>query len=249
MHYKDKELLLQLSRTMTDNEIGNMFGCDASTIRYWRIKFFIPKSMYKVPYRKYTINHDFFANIDTAEKAYVLGFISADGYIHKNYISIAIQCRDEHILLDMRNFLGSNAPIGKKARTSGYSVGGILSVINFCSTKLVSDIVKIGVTPNKSLSLLYPIIPSNIESHYIRGLFDGDGHIGHRQFSLTGTDSIVSGVQESIFRNTGCALTKGICNHFPRLVGSRRSECALRWMYNGSTIHLHRKYETYKQYW
>jgi hypothetical protein len=32
--------------------------------------------------QKYKINEDFFQEIDTEEKAYWLGFLYADGYIH-----------------------------------------------------------------------------------------------------------------------------------------------------------------------
>ena len=35
--------------------------------------------------RKYNVNHDFFESINTEERAYWLGFISADGCISERY--------------------------------------------------------------------------------------------------------------------------------------------------------------------
>ena len=41
----------------------------------------------KINSRKYSFNENYFKNIDTAEKAYWLGFIAADGYVqtHNSY--------------------------------------------------------------------------------------------------------------------------------------------------------------------
>lgn len=41
-------------------------------------------------------DHKFFDIIDTEEKAYWLGFICADGYIHKNFIGIDINRGNYH---------------------------------------------------------------------------------------------------------------------------------------------------------
>lgn len=42
-------------------------------------------------------------------------------------------------------------------------------------SKLRNDIIKNGVTPNKSKELSLPNLPDNLMKHYIRGYFDGNG--------------------------------------------------------------------------
>jgi predicted DNA-binding protein YlxM (UPF0122 family) len=53
---------------------------------------------------RYTLNENYFDNIDTQEKAYILGFIYADGFVggieHNN---IVISVNDKQILDDIAN--------------------------------------------------------------------------------------------------------------------------------------------------
>jgi len=39
------------------------------------------------------------------------------------------------------------------------------------------DLSKLGFTPNKSKKLVYPEIPQQCFQHFVRGYFDGDGHV------------------------------------------------------------------------
>lgn len=62
-------------------KIGKMFGKHYSTVRNILINNGVKLRSNKINSRKYTINENYFKNIDTEEKAYWLGFIYADGYI------------------------------------------------------------------------------------------------------------------------------------------------------------------------
>src|SRR5690606_3697907 len=57
--------------------------------------------------RRYPINHDFFDEIDTEEKAYFLGFMMADGSVDKRggSFKIVIHKQDEHILEEFRDLI------------------------------------------------------------------------------------------------------------------------------------------------
>ena len=50
--------------------------------------------------RKYSLNKEYFKSIDTQEKAYILGFLYADGYNQetKNQIRLTLQKQDKDIL-------------------------------------------------------------------------------------------------------------------------------------------------------
>lgn len=49
--------------------------------------------------------------------------------------------------------------------------------IKIANKKIISDLSKIGLVPNKSLSLDFPDIPSDYARHFIRGCWDGDGSV------------------------------------------------------------------------
>ncbi len=251
MHYRNPNDLRALLRDANDTQIARMLGVTDRTIRNWRHKFGIEPS--SVPNRgsaKYTLNRSFFRTIDTPEKAYILGFIAADGYIHQNgkSLSIAITESDIDHLYAIRDAIGCNNEIHVKTRSSGHQ-GSRMAVLNLCGVELVRDLATLGILPNKSSHLCFPSIPSNLESHLIRGLYDGDGHVSDRQFYLIGTTDLLSGVQSSIRLHTGYFLSTRVTNGMSRLVGYRRDSAVLAWIYDDATIALKRRYETYKKFW
>lgn len=245
----DRKILENLSKKYSDNEIAKIFNVTGRTICNHR-KFHNIPSLYRLKrYRLYSINHDFFHNIDSKEKAYILGFATADGYVDKKgkTLTIAIQKKDTHILKEIRKLMNSNAPIRTKKK-SGYG-NKDLSVIHFCSKVMVKSLTKFGIVPKKSYNAFYPTIPSIFDQHYIRGLMDGDGNINNRNFSLVGTFQLLNKVNEIIFSHIGHKLSSVPCNGHPRLVGYRKNKNILSWIYKDSSIHLKRKYKTFCKYW
>lgn len=138
---------------------------------------------------KYTYNEDYFKKIDTAEKAYWLGFLYADGCITRFYrgeklksMSLELSLKDEDCehLIKFNNALKSNVPIQHRIIAGKYKADRI--VIN--STKMCRDLIKLGCTPTKSLTLEFPnndIVPSEFINDFIRGYFDGDGGVSYTE--------------------------------------------------------------------
>ena len=232
-----------------------MVNRDGSTIRWWRKRWDIPTQRtcrHTGGNRRYTIIPDFFSVIDTEDKAYLLGFVAADGCIHRNgrSLDIAVHPRDVEILEYAKTCLGSNAPIYHRtmASFSGEKTRPLYGIY-LCSTKLVADLNSLGITPKKSLTLVYPSLPSRLEQHYIRGMWDGDGYIGPRQFCLIGTFSHLQGIQQTIARETHAMLYLAKERTVFRLTGSRMHKAVLHWMYAHSSMHLTRKYNAFLQHW
>lgn len=253
MDYRDPDELRALLLDANDRQIGHMLGVTDRTIRKWRHKFGIEPS--PVPNRgstKYSLNRAFFQTIDTPGKAYILGFIATDGCIHRNgkSLSIALMESDIDHLQTIRDALGGTNEIHVKTSSSGYQAGHRLAVLNLSSVELVRDLATLGIFPNKTFNLRFPVIPSHLESHLIRGLFDGDGHINSRHFYLVGTPDLLIGVQIAIQRHTGCLLSYRMANDtHARLTGYRRDRAALAWMYDNPPIALKRKHEKYRTFW
>lgn len=138
---------------------------------------------------KYTYNNDYFSVIDTEEKAYWLGFLCADGCITRFYkgeklksMSLELTLKDEDCehLCKFRDALESNVPIQHRTIAGKYKAYRI--VIN--STKMCRDLIKLGCTPVKSLTLEFPnndVLPSEFIRDFIRGYFDGDGGISYTE--------------------------------------------------------------------
>jgi hypothetical protein len=125
--------------------------------------------------RTYYLNENYFSKIDSADKAYFIGYLAADGCAYKRnnhigMISIICQKRDKE-LLEMFNFyLKSNYPIHE--RDNKYTH------LQINSEKLYTDLSKYNIIDRKTWTYT-PSFKSDdlFVWHFIRGYFDGDGSI------------------------------------------------------------------------
>ncbi len=203
--------------------------------------------------RRYTLDRDFFEEIDTEHKAYALGFIAGDGAVHRSgkQVSIALQAGDKRILYDLRKAMRSNAVVRDKI-AGGFPGSRPQKSITFDSKKLVSDLARWGVGPRKSLTLRYPSIAHNLEHHFARGSFDADGHVRavpKRLFCFLGTEDFIDGLRSAVHRHTGLWLGIYRGRGVWRLSGYGGSRAVLDWMYRDATIFLARKRRVYLDHW
>lgn len=134
---------------------------------------------------KYTYNESYFEKIDSHEKAYWLGFLYADGCITRFYrneklksmsLELTLKSDDEDHLYKFLKCLESNVPIQHKTIKNKYYASRL--VIN--CTKMCRDLINLGCTPQKSLTLTFPnekILSEKYISSFICGYFDGDGGV------------------------------------------------------------------------
>lgn len=173
----------------------------------------IKRRGYKEANRHYHFNTRFFETIDTEEKAYWLGFITADGTVsHKiNTLSISLAYRDIEHIKKLQTVLGSEHKLYISYNKSPASDTMCkYARLSLSSIDLVSDLVTHGVVPNKSLIVKpSPHIPDELLRHYWRGVLDGDGWITHSISRSTGRK----------FWSIGCIGSRDIVHGF-------RSFCA-----------------------
>lgn len=127
----------------------------------------------KAPHLKYTLNELFF-QIWTDDMAYILGFAFADGSIRirrGNSTRLRLCNTDENLLRKMRKAMKSNHPIVVDKRT------GTDYYLDITRVRLVEDIQKLGMTENNSRTMEFPEIPNQYFFSFVRGYFDGDGHV------------------------------------------------------------------------
>lgn len=132
--------------------------------------------------RKYHLNEYYFDIIDTPEKAYWLGFLSADGYIEEDRkkINLQLQPCDIHHLEKFEKALNADYPI--KTVTSVWSNGNTYEgkKVVLQSTNMVEKLKELGCHQHKSLDLKPPTdkqVPPNLIKYWILGYYDGDGGI------------------------------------------------------------------------
>lgn len=182
---------------LSDKEIGELYGLSRTAATHHRKAVRVLSFAQKHGRRSYAasyerkpdaqrafsyrreIREDYFRQIDTPEKAYWLGFLSADGWIvtergELRGVGLALHERDLSALQQYADSIGfPNPPIRARA-------GSPLMQVKFTSPSMAADLVAHGVTPRKSRTITWPDLRGDLLSHYARGVFDGDGSVGRR---------------------------------------------------------------------
>ena len=196
---------------------------------------------------------NYFENIDTEEKAYWLGFIAADGNIRKDFhkLRIELNIKDIRHLEKFREALFGNMPIKEWVRYKNHSC-----YIEINSVQMCKDLLKYGITPNKSLSLKiqFDKIPEHLISHLIRGYFDGDGSLNmyekdgyeHWEISFIGTKHFLNYIM-NFFNKRHTISTCGNNFRFNFKKGEDIKDI-LDTLYKNATVYLDRKKEKYQEF-
>lgn len=157
--------------------IAKKCGVDDSTIIYWLGKFCIPKrtrseSLKITQNRVHDVNTSYFAEIDTPQKAYWLGFIVADGSIRHP--------REDIYYTDFELAIADKETVQRFADDIGYGkilIDGRRARCNVNNISFTKNLLKLGVCPNKTGHEVFPSLSKDLIRYFILGFFDGDGSI------------------------------------------------------------------------
>ena len=168
----------------TAKEISSLLGFKYHQPVYNYFKKMGWKRTGKTGKRVYKVDENFFKCINTEEKAYILGFICADGHIEKDRLNITVSIKDRDILEKIKYAMHSNHPIKEVQRTNPYKKTNrenlILSELMIGSVELVKPLFNMGLTTNKTYTLngdILKYIPKYLIRDFLRGYFDGDGNV------------------------------------------------------------------------
>lgn len=254
-----KQEILSKSDRMTAKELAKEYGSSRSFV----LKLWMDNDYHKPPSFKYYVNQDYFKEINTAKKAYFLGFISADGCVykrekHQGLLSISIQKRDDEML--------------KQMIVDMDSTHHLLYRSNYCALAITSDsiyqdLLNLGVSQRKSWSIRFNDIvkhvPNEFIRDYIRGYFDGNGCISKTEGVIQSkvAVSIVTNIwflEEMGEYLNGIGLTCSVkedtsgqySDRFGALnvIGTTNKYSFLNYLYKDSEIYLERKYNRYLEY-
>lgn len=205
------------------------------------------------PNCKYNLDDNFFSKIDTEEKAYLLGWIASDGHIRKAGFCISIRKKDINILSSLRDIISKDLVIKQRIgyKNKNYkSIDEITDVTLTVNSKQISKDLcgLLKINPGKKSAIVqFPEIDKELEKHFIRGYFDGDGSICNPRKSSrqprckisSNSLQMLKSIQEkcigkaNIYRNNEIEWNGNNCIDF------------LSYIYDDSKIKLERKYDLY----
>jgi hypothetical protein len=173
MFMKEMELIKKLVNDGLNNvEIGKIIGCDRNTVRRRMRKYGIERVLLKT---HPNLNHDYFKEIDTKEKSYWLGFLSADGYIDnkRGRLSLDLAKKDLSHLEKFCDSIGANK---NKIKNRIHKCGSESVSIRITSRKFISNLENNGCKNDKTFNLRLPNLSSrDLDLAFLFGLYDGDG--------------------------------------------------------------------------
>lgn len=289
---KEKLSELYLDKRMSLSDIGRIAGCNRRTV-YFHIKKLGIQLRTKVEARtialdkgkcKYSrindngeieektrdkihFNENFFSKWSN-EMAYVLGLIYTDGNITDSSIKmgrLTFAQNEKELIEKFLNLMGSDSKILYRRLTKyENTTAGEMYYFHINCDKLFEQLVKLGLTPNKSLSMKFPEIPDEYMRHFIRGCWDGDGtvYIERRNGNLktsfiSGSIEFIKVLKEHLRKQGLSEVTlyedrrskKGNVSYYFRY-GTKDSIKLFHYLYEGvsESQYLKRKYEVFKNY-
>lgn len=216
---------------------------------------------YQQKVKKYSVNSLFFNSWST-QMAYVLGFIAADGNIYRSERGhiLQITCDDTDVIEKIQSVLKHEGQIYAKLRENGK----ISHSIRICDYSIYRDLLALGVTERKSLTITPPLIPEKYVHHYIRGYFDGDGSVSYRSGIYnrsrlvvdiyTASFGMATFLYEKIKEQMGdlykgklySTLAHQKTRYYSVRLGHKASEHLFKYMYNdANNLYLTRKYNKF----
>jgi hypothetical protein len=207
--------------------------------------------------KKYSLNEQYFKDIDTEDKAYYLGYLYADGYvsIKRNSVTLTLQEEDLPIIEKFKDVINTNKPIYTIKPPKKFLHRKVLKTLMIVNKYFYKHLIDKGCLNNKSFILEFPTqVPDNLIHHFIRGYFDGDGCIWYKNgknpcVEIVGTEMFLTCLQDLLINKIGLNKTKLSCR-FPNRNNTTRTlrfsskkdvQNFKDFIYSNATIYLERK--------
>ncbi|KYK26051.1 hypothetical protein AYK26_01225 [Euryarchaeota archaeon SM23-78] len=234
---------------ISQRQMAKILGLGKTSVNRWSKEL-------DLKFKKHTVNEKFFDKW-SEKSAYILGLIFSDGNINyntkKGYCAITITAaeKDKEHLERIRKLLSSTKPLLFSSKTKSYRL-----IIN--SKYMCLNLLKLGLTPKKSLTLDFPTIPKSFLKDFVRGVIDGDGNVRYLSrkrspyFEITvasGSKKFCEGFVKVVKDAIGvdANIRKAKTNTFIIQYSCSRGEKLAKYIYSNATIFLKRKYLPYKE--
>lgn len=227
-NYNDDEILKLNKEGYNLKQIGEILNIPAKMLSYYCIRHQLPIKKYFT----YSTKDDFFDEMDSEIKFYLLGFFIADGCIlyedkKRNGVVYSHSCRlmlnnstdDEEILQLFRDYICptkpleySNCQLGVKYKRKPQCR------FRWSSKHMFETLQSYGIqcrkTYNSNFKLPDEIVNSPLFFHLIRGLVDGDGYIGNNAIQICLNSSNFAKQIITFFENNFSNMTQYRCKKY-----------------------------------
>lgn len=199
---------------------------------------------------KYEKNENYFENIDTELKAYLLGWIAGDGCLKKDGLFFEISMEDKKIL----ELFNKNISPTNKYYTIADEKHKNTVLWKVHSTKIVNDLLKhleLDSYGKKCDVIKLPNLPDNLIWSFVRGLFDSDGCVASPLAQKTSPTSSICSISKQIRSDimTLCDKNHITYTHDGRaqiIFNGKNCLAFLDKLYTDATYYLTRKYELWE---
>lgn len=240
----DDVIYLYQKQNMSMSKIAKRYKTSSNAVK----KILVQNNINIRRHYRQSFNENYFDNIDTNNKAYLLGFLYADGCIQKNnVVSIVVHEKDREILEMYASELNATNTINKVSNKQHVR-------ISFCSKHMCDTLIGMGCGHNKTNKLDFPNISEQYKYDFIRGFMDGDGCISvtdkgeHKYISLsfTGTLEMMQSLKEIFNVNNDIKFYRNAyCIHIGKTEDVLR---ILENIYSDATLYMSRKYNKYREF-
>jgi len=125
------------------------------------------------------VNPSAFQVVDSHQKAYLIGFLLADGCVregtgnHQSRVVLRILAADLKVCRMVQEIAGGNL----RYIEDGYRIEWDVT-----SDAIAADLTALGITPRKTFtaSLRWDLVPDHLHGAVLAGLIDGDGHMRYK---------------------------------------------------------------------
>lgn len=193
------------------------------------------------------VDDNFFSEINSELKAYLLGLIATDGSV-SGRVTIALHRRDVEVLNQLRGALGWDLTT-KDVRPNSTSP---LVSISICSEQITTDLcrhLKLAGPGRKSGVVGFPDLPKALVRHFVRGVMDGDGTIRKvegRKSTWPYPECAVSSTSSLMRHGLAAAYPTGHNDHVEKVVwhGAEAVDF-LACLYEDANVYMSRKRDSY----
>ncbi len=240
-----QDMVTSYKRGETAKSIAMRYGTSSQVILPVLEKQGITRRTNREAARRHTCDYRYFQIIDTEEKAYWLGFMTADGCITKGKasgdsprITLHLGKQDCEHLAKLKQALQASQTISRDEHQCSLTI---------ISTEMAADLAKHGILPRKTFSTKPAQVAPELVRHYWRGIIDGDGYVSKvgGTLVLVGDYDVVSSFQAFVL--TQCpqvkvAIFRDGTIHTLKLTG-KTARRMLEILYGEARVYLTRKYE------
>src|SRR5712692_5369386 len=244
-----QDMVTSYQQDESAHSIAKRYGTSHQVILPLLVKQGIVLRTSKEARKKQTCDELYFQVIDTEEKAYWMGFLTADGCVTKGKksgesprITIHLAKQDYGHLIKFKQALQATQMVSTSGQGCSFTI---------FSSEMAADLATHGILPNKTFSTKPVQVSSELERHYWRGVIDGDGTFAKngRSLALVGDYDVVLAFQAFVLSH--CpevrATVRKTENIFVFHIGKQATLCILQLLYGESIVYLDRKYERAKQ--